>query len=131
MKTLAKVSFVLFGLFALFWVWYGIAADYDYQALSGTYTIARAGESCTLRLNADGSFSEELVRLNYAQSASGKWHRFGEAGVEFSPSFLMLSDQKPGFGGGIYGRFEKTLTLFPSLVLGPEDAPRLHRRLSW
>jgi hypothetical protein len=75
--------------------------------------------------------AEELVRLNYAQSASGKWHRFGEAAVEFSPSFLMLSDQKPGFGGGIYGRFEKTLTLFPSLVLGPEDAPRLHRRLSW
>jgi hypothetical protein len=131
MKTFARVSFVLSGLFALFWVWYGIAADYSYQALSGTYVIARAGESCTLRLSANGSFSEEFARANAVKSVSGKWHRSGEAGVEFSPSFLMMPNQKSGPGGEIYGRFEKTLTLFPSLVLGSEDGPRLRRRLSW
>jgi hypothetical protein len=131
MKAFAKMAFVLSGLFALFWIWYAIAADYDYQRLSGIYVIVRPHERCTLRLNADGSFSEKLVRSSGDQFVSGKWRRFGEAGVEFSPSFLMLSGQKSGPKGEIYGKFEKALTLFPSLVLDPEGGPRLRRRPGW
>jgi hypothetical protein len=127
MKTLARVSFILFGLIALFSVWYSIAANYDYQALFGTYVIDRPDETCTLRLQADGTFFEVLKRPNSVHAASGTWHRFGEAGVEFSPSFLMLSGQGRNSEGGVYGHFEKTLTLFPFLTLESVDG-RLYRR---
>jgi hypothetical protein len=117
MKTFARVGFILFGLIALFWVWYWIAANYDYRALAGTCAIDRQGEICTLRLKADGTFFEVLKRPDSVHSASGTWHRFGEASVEFSPSFLMLSGQERNSEGGVYGHFEKTLTLFPFLSL--------------
>lgn len=127
----------------LFWGWYYIAANYDYSALSGTYTAQENSVACVLTLKADATFSEERNNQGKIQHATGTWCRVGEGGVTFSPEFLRLPGQRsyadlPGSDASKHpetppefsGHFEKILTVYPELMLErqPNDIV-LHRKL--
>lgn len=131
MKSLwrALVGMLLF--LVLFWIWYSVAANYDYAALAGTY-VSRSHdrEVCTLHLHADGSFAEELSDSGHIGKAQGHWHRSGEAHVTFSPEFLRVPGEELNAAGQAHGEFDKTLGLFPKLVLAPlPGGPIFHRKL--
>lgn len=109
--------------------WYSIAANYDYGALSGTYTLNQGEESCTLYLRADQTFLERLNRAGSIQEAHGQWHRYGESHMSFSPEFLKLSGQELNASGQAHGQFEKALGIFPSLTLAPiPNGPTFRRQ---
>ncbi len=111
-------------------VWYVMAANYDYAALAGTYVLNQNGDTCTLRLRANRTFNEELIRAGKAQTAEGAWYRNGEAGVSFSKEFLMMAGQVPNASGESYGRFNKELGLLTTLKLAPDQGgPTLRKRL--
>jgi hypothetical protein len=97
--------------------WFVIASDYGDGVTSGTYHLARNGETSILTLNPDHTFKQELNRLGKVQHASGNWHRSGEAGVSFSKEFLEISGQEFGADGVAYGHIEKKLGLLVSLRL--------------
>lgn len=118
-KRSVRVSLVIFLLVVVFVGWYSVAANYDYGALSGTYVFNRGDEKCTLRLNQDQTFSEELDSSGTVRQAEGQWHRYGEAHVSFSSEFLKLSGEELNASGEAHGQFDKTLGLLPSLTLAP------------
>ena len=117
-----RLLLAIVGFVAIPVLWYCVASDYDYDSLSGTYIFKTADEVCTLRLSSDRTFSQELVSGQSRRSAIGTWHRFGEAGTEFSSSFLSVPGQQPGPSGENYGDFRKAFGIFPVLHLygGPE-----------
>jgi hypothetical protein len=140
-KVIGGLVLALALAFALFWGWYCVAANYDYDALAGTYSFHAHGVSSTLILRADGSFHQEVQEGNRREVADGSWNKAGEAGVGFSKEFLRLPDaktQKDDFGPGagleiaseFYGHFEKIAGLYPVLYLNasPPDVT-FHRRL--
>ena len=130
MKKLVRVGGALVLVAVAFVGWYSIAANYDYGALSGTYTLSRNGEKCTLYLRPDQTFSEELNRGGVEQKAEGRWRRYGEAHVSFSSEFLKLSGQELNAAGEAHGQFDKALGLFPSLTLAPlPDGPTFRKKL--
>jgi hypothetical protein len=111
-------------------VWYGVASNYGYGSLAGTYIFHGDGEICTLSLRPDQTYVEELTRSNETQKSQGQWHRYGQAHVSFSNEFLKLSREELNAEGHAHGQFEKTLGLLPTLVLAPlPKGPRFHRRL--
>jgi hypothetical protein len=113
----------------LFAVWYTIAANYEYGALAGTYVFRAADESCELHLRPDQTFTQEIRRSGQTQRAEGQWHRYGEAHVSFSREFIPLQKQELNGSGEAHGQFEKTLGLFPKLVLAPlPDGPTLQKK---
>lgn len=114
----------------LFTVWYFVAANYDYGALSGQYVFRGDGEVCVLSLRSDGTFTQEVSRSGEVQRSQGHWHRIGEAGVSFTDEFMRLPGGELDESGKIYGEFDKTLGIFPKLVLSPSpDGPTLRRRV--
>ncbi|WP_213804817.1 hypothetical protein [Granulicella sp. dw_53] len=131
MKKFARFGVVLMLLVSAFVGWYSIAANYDYGALSGTYTINRNGEQCTLHLRPDQTFTEELKREGVAQQkAEGRWRRYGQAHVSFSGEFLKVSGQELNASGEAHGQFDKALGLFLSLTLAPlPDGPTFRKKL--
>jgi len=129
-KRLVLVGGALVLVIGAFWGWYSIAANYDYGALSGTYTLSRNDEQCTLSLRSDQTFSEELNRGGVTQKADGRWRRYGEAHVSFSSEFMKLSGQELNASGEAHGQFNKALGLFPSLTLAPlPDGPTFQKKL--
>ena len=90
-RRLAPVGGALLAVVIVGVVWYSVAANYDYDALAGTYVLQRDGEKCTLYLRPDQTFMEELNRSGVVQEAQGRWRRYGEAHVSFSGSFLKIS----------------------------------------
>jgi len=117
--------------FAAFWFWYMVAADYGYQAVSGTYRFQQGGESSTLILKRDRTFLQERNRQGEIERAQGVWHRSGEGGIEFSKEFLSISQVSPESDGFTYGEVQKSfLELIPSIVLGPnrDHGPRFHKQ---
>jgi hypothetical protein len=126
-KTFASIGFGILLVFVLFWLWYSVAANYDYGALSGTYTFNRDSEKCILYLRPNQTFSEELNRGGVTQKAQGRWRRFGEAHMSFSNEFIKVSGQELDYAGEVYGQFDKTLGLFPSLTLVP-GGPTFHKK---
>jgi hypothetical protein len=120
-------------LIAVFWVWYMVAADYGYSAVSGTYTLRREGESSTLVLRHDRSFQQELSRAGKRVRAQGTWRRSGEGGIAFSREFLKLSGQEIADDGEAYGHVEKSfLGLRLSIAFEPDKGgPRLPRKMGW
>lgn len=128
MKAFVRVGCGLL-LLVLFWVWYSMAANYDYSALAGTYLFQGTGETCTLYLRADRTFVEEISRSGQTQKSAGHWDRYGEAHVSFSSEFLKLTNEELNASGQAHGQFEKTLGIFPTLVLAPlPDGPRFHKK---
>ena len=123
-----KAAAVLIGVFAAFWLWYCIAANYDYDALAGTYTFKGQGVSCKLLLRADQTFHEEVTEAGKTRFADGAWHRSGMSGVDFSLQFIRLPGEKTfvedhgqGEGGPadlqFYGHFKKVLGIYTELTL--------------
>ncbi len=98
-----RVSCGIFLAIALFFLWYSVASDYGYRALSGTYSFASNGESATLVLKSDHSFQQELSNHGKVERATGTWRRFGEGGVAFSKEFLTVPGQELGQDGTPYG----------------------------
>jgi hypothetical protein len=115
----------------LSWIWYSVAANYDYDALAGTYVLRNHDRQvCTLYLHADGSFAEELSDSGNIRKSQGRWHRSGEAHVTFSPEFLRVPSEELNAAGQAHGEFDKTFGLFPKLVLAPlPGGPSFHRKL--
>jgi hypothetical protein len=63
-------------------LWYCVPANYDYGALAGRYVLNQDGETCTLNLKSDCTFTQDLIRSGSVEHTHGTWHRFGEAHVE-------------------------------------------------
>jgi hypothetical protein len=130
MSRSAQMSGAILLLIVLLGIWYSVAANYDYDALSGTYVFDQGGEKCILYLRPDQTFSEELTRSGKAQEVQGQWHRYGEAHVSFSSEFLKESGQELNAAGEAHGQFDKMLGLLPSLMLAPiPNGPTFHRKL--
>ena len=90
-NTRMRVALGILLSIMIFWVWYSLAANYDYAALAGTYVFQANGETCTLFLKADHTFVQELNRGDEIKKSEGHWHRYGEAHVSFSKEFLKVS----------------------------------------
>ena len=128
MKKIALSCSVL--VLVSFCVWYGIAANYGYDALSGAYVLNQNGERCTLFLRSDGTFTEQVTRNGISNTVEGSWRRYGEAHVSFSSSFLKLDGEELNAEGEAHGQFDRTFGLFPSLTLAPiPGGPMLKKRL--
>lgn len=130
-KTIfARAAFGILLSIILFWVWYGVAANYDYGALAGTYVFDGNREKCTLYLRPDRTFAQELSRSGEIQKSQGRWNRYGQAHVSFSNEFLKLSGEEMNADGQAHGQFDKTLGIFPTLVLAPlPSGPQFHKKL--
>ena len=129
---LKKLSMIAGGpvLMGLFFLWYDVAANFDYNSLSGTYTYENNVEAASLFLNPDQTFVERLNRSGHIQEVKGHWRRYGEAHASFSSEFLLLQGQEPNASGEAHGEFDKTLGLFPKLILAPlPNGPTLRRKL--
>jgi hypothetical protein len=140
MKRLTRAVGLALLPFAAFWVWYSIAADYDYGALSGTYIYRSSQESSTLVLNSDRTFQQTLSRSGTLTRTTGTWRRIGEGGVVFSGSFLRLPGQRSYSDSPVsehsaandefYGHFVKILTVYPKLSLdGGSNELVFHKNL--
>ena len=129
-STFARVTVGVFLSIVLLLVWYWVYAQNDYGALAGTYVFRGNGETCTLYLRPDRTFVQEVSHSGEIQRAQGSWHRYGEAHVSFSDGFLKLSGEELNADGQAHGQFDKTLGIFPILVLAPlPNGPTFHRRL--
>jgi hypothetical protein len=127
-KPALKIGGGAFLLLAAFCIWYSIASNYGYDALSGTYIYRRDGESYTLHLYADQAFVEEINRAGSIQKVGGRWRRYGEAHVSFTKEFLPHPKEELNESGEAHGQFEKTLGIIPKLVVAPlPNGPTLHR----
>ena len=136
----AAVGIALFAV-VLFFGWWWIASNYDYSALAGTYSFSGQGVTSKLVLKSDQTFLQEVTQGGHTQTASGTWHRSGEAGVNFSIEFLRVPGAKmpveeQGRGDGtiedheFYGHFNKFLGIYPSLhVNGAPEGPVFHKKL--
>jgi hypothetical protein len=137
-KRGASGLLVVFGLFAAFWVWYCIAANYDYSALAGTYVFHGEGVTSTLQLRKDATFHQTVHQNGQTQQAEEHWQRIGEGGVVFSPQFLRVPGARTFIEHGdgsiaeveFYGHFQKFLGVYPSLYLdGEPRGPAFHKQL--
>jgi hypothetical protein len=128
--SFVRLAFGIILLIILFCVWYSVAANYDYGALAGTYIFHGNGETCTLYLRPDRTFVQDLSRSGEIQKSQGRWDRYGEAHVSFSSEFLKLSGEEMNANGQAHGQFDKTLGIFPTLVLAPlPNGPQFHKKL--
>ena len=118
-NVLLRIGLSLVAAILAFWCWYGIAANYDYSSLAGTYTFKGGGENCILYLHPDRTFLQEVNRGGAIERAEGQWHRSGESHVSFSNEFLSLPGQEVNSAGQAHGQFEKRLGMFPILVMSP------------
>jgi hypothetical protein len=62
MTTSVRVGGVIFLLISILVIWYSVASDYSYDAVSGTYAFASNGEKSTLVLRKDLIFQQQLSR---------------------------------------------------------------------
>lgn len=129
--TLGRVALGILLSIILFWVWYSVAADYGYQAVSGTYILQRGDETSTLVLRPDHSFQQELSRPGQVERAQGSWRRIGEGGIVFSKEFLKVTGQEVRPDGQADGEVRKRcLGLLLSINLDPgPNGPTFHKKL--
>jgi hypothetical protein len=118
---------LLFGVVA-FSIWYIIAADYSYSAVSGTYVYRSDQEASTLILKSDQSFDQELMHDGVATNAHGTWRRIGEGRVVFSKEFLKMPRQDIRPDGQADGEVRKRLGVFLSLALDPASNGPIFRK---
>jgi hypothetical protein len=125
---LRALGLVLFAI-AVFCTWYGIATNYDYRFLAGTYIFQGENETCTLYLRADHTFLQILSRAGAWQRAEGQWYRYGESHVSFSNEFLKVAGEETNASGQAHGEFEKRLGIFPILLMAPlPNGPTFHKK---
>jgi hypothetical protein len=128
LTAFVRVAAGLFLFILVSWVWYCVAADYSYGAVSGTYTLTLNGEVSTLILNKDRSFQQELSRDGKVERTQGSWRRLGESGVVFSKEFLKVSGQEVRPDGEADGKVRKKIGLFPSITLNPDPGGPVFRK---
>lgn len=127
-RLLIRLTAAGFSFAVVFCLWYSIAANYDYGALAGTYRFHGNEEICMLRLEADGTFQQEIARSGGSSKSQGHWHRYGLWHVSFSGEFQILPGEELNAAGEAHGQFEKFLGIFPELVLAPlANGPKFHR----
>ena len=124
----ARVAGGLLLMIGVFWVWYCVAADYSYGAVSGTYTLRLNGETSTLILDKDRTFQQELSRDGKVERAQGNWRRLGEGGVVFSKELLKVSGQEVRPDGQADGEVRKRLGLFLSIAFNPDPGGPVFRK---
>ena len=127
-----RIAGWIFLSFAVFWIWYMVAADYSYGAVAGTYSFRSDGERSTLILKKDQTFQQELIRQGKVERVQGTWRRLGEGGVNFSKEFLPVGNVQTASDGSTYGEVQKNFfELIPSIVFGPDrgHGPRFHIQL--
>jgi hypothetical protein len=132
MKTiLGRLALVILLSIIVFWVWYSVAADYGYAAVSGTYTLQRGDETSTLVLRPDHSFQQEISRAGKVERAQGSWRRIGEGGIVFSKEFLRVAGEEVRPDGQADGEVKKRcLGLLLSINLNPSpNGPTFHKKL--
>jgi hypothetical protein len=131
MKTIfSRLALGILLSIVLFCAWWYVYANNSYGALAGTYVFDGNGEKCTLYLRPDRTFAQELSRSGEVQRSQGHWDRYGQAHVSFSNEFLKLSGEELNADGQAHGQFDKTLGIFPTLVLAPiPNGPKFHRKL--
>ena len=131
-----------FAFIALLCLWFSIASNYDYNALSGTYKYKSDGATSTLVLKADRTFFQQVNQNGKTANAIGTWRRIGEGGVNFSLGFLRIPGAKqyreefPEHLDGTveddeyYGHFGKIAGMYPILKLNANPpGPTLHKQL--
>jgi hypothetical protein len=129
-SILARLGLGILLSIIIFWVWYSVAANYDYGALSGTYSLRLKGETSTLVLKRDRSFQQELIHEGKTERAQGSWRRVGEGGVVFSKEFIKVPGQEIRPDGQADGEFKKRLGLFPSIAMSPDPGgPTFRKKL--
>ena len=131
MKSIfARLALGILLSISLSWLWYSVAANYDYGVLAGTYIFHGKGETCRLYLRPDHTFVQELTRSGEIQKSQGQWHRYGQSHVSFSNEFLKLSGEEMNADGQAHGQFDKTLGIFPTLVFAPlPNGPQFRKKL--
>jgi hypothetical protein len=120
----------IFLLVVLFFVWYSVAADYGYGAVTGSYSFGSNGEESTLVLRKDQSFQQEVKHDGRVERSQGTWRRIGEGGVVFSKEFLKLPGQVTRTNGEADGEVRKRFGLFLSIGFNPDPGgPVFHKRM--
>lgn len=109
-------------------VWYVIASDYSYDAISGVYSQSSTTKTSTLILKKDQSFEEEVTHDGITEHARGSWRRIGEGGVVMSSEFITLPSLKRRSDGAVDGEIEKTFGLFPQIVFDTQPGGPIFRR---
>jgi|SRR5580658_8334519 hypothetical protein len=132
MNALWKASSGVLVTILLFCIWYSIAANFGYEAVSGTYTLRQNGEASTLILRPDHTFHQDLLTAERSEQAEGSWYRIGEGGIRFSKEFLKATGQETEPDGTTVGQVKKTIGLFVRIELNANPvpgAPTFHKRL--
>jgi len=113
---LSVVGVVIVGLLC-FGFWFAVASDYSDRVVTGTYHLARNGETSTLILKSDHSFEQVLDRSGNVQHVEGTWRHVGAfGGVAFSKEFLIVTGQELGANGLAYGDLNKLFGIIPSSI---------------
>jgi hypothetical protein len=129
MQRRLKIAVLIFAPIAAFVAWFYIAANYDYGALSGEYVYKTKDASCVLYLHSDTTFVQNLSDSGRLEHVHGQWRRYGQAGVSFSNEFLKLPGQEFDGSNAAFGKFDKTLGIFPKLTLAPlPGGPVFHKK---
>ena len=127
-NRLVRVSGVIMLGIVAFCIWYSVAANYDYGALSGTYSLRVDEFTSTLVLKKDRSFQQQLVHAGKTEHAQGSWSRIGEGGVLFSKEFIKMPAQEIKPDGEAYGTFKKRFGLFSSIYMNPDPGGPVFER---
>src|SRR5271165_1875686 len=130
MNTSVRAALVGLSLIIAFFVWYRLAADYGYSALSGTYTFVSNRERSTLVLKQDRTFEQKLINDGKVQLVKGNWRRIGEGGIVFSGEFLKMAGQEVRPDGEADTEVNKKFGLIISIVFDPyPGGPTFHKKL--
>jgi hypothetical protein len=127
-KAIARVSGVLMLALITFVAWYSIASNYDYDVLSGTYSLRLNGETATLILKKDRSFQQHLIHEGKMEHAQASWRRVGEGGIVFSKELIEVSGQEARPDGQVDAEVRKTLGLFPAIYFDPDPGGPVFRK---
>jgi hypothetical protein len=121
-----RLTLIALLLLAVCWWWEGW--NFNDPFVAGEYVAKATGECNVLVLNHDHTFDQKLLRGGRAaNTAVGKWYRFGEAGVAFSNSFIGAAP-KTIAENNVYGMLDNTFG-FHTLTLDPQTAPTtFHKR---
>lgn len=121
MRNLIRAGVIVVVPIVILWVWYSVAANYSYSAVSGTYCLTLPRETSTLVLQQNQTFQQERILDGKSELTEGSWRRIGQSGVVFSKEFLKLSGQELRADGQADGEVKKHLGLFLSIRLNPDS----------
>lgn len=117
MKKWLKAACESFFLIGCLLAWAAVAMNYGDGVATGTYKFEQNGESSTLSLHANHTFTQVRRTRNIEQHSEGTWEHQGEGGFSFSKEFLVVTGDEPEPDGTTFSDMHKLLGLFPSLEL--------------